>query len=43
MKLKPQAFSPGFIFHRDNSVQPESFEKCQAPNEKELELLVEVS
>lgn len=43
MKPKAQAFSLGFSFHRDNSMQLESFEKCQAPNEKELELLVEVS
>lgn len=41
--LKAQEFSPGFSFHRDSSMQLESFEKCQAPNEKEVELLVEVS
>lgn len=41
--LKAQEFSPGFSFHRDSSMQLESFEKCQASNEKEVELLVEVS
>lgn len=41
--MKAPEFSPGFSFHGDSSMQLESFEKCQAPNEKEVELLVEVS
>lgn len=40
---KAQAISLGFSFHRGSSMQLKSFEKCQAPNEKELELVVEVS